>query len=418
MPGVNCAYTANFAERKTPNKTAQSTSQNENLRLYQTTKGLRSVPYIVVSKTNMTETCALHLSYVVSLHATSELLLQRVPPARAGAQAQQLMSYDTETKCDGIIYYPNANLGSTGTKTLQLAEIMRKGVLDDMNVCSGVTSQVSTPASKSGSLRRTSDRFSSPIVACSRRRSGTVGTGHDHEDSEKSVAYELERLRHRIQGNILRDVGASSNDLWRMSLKMLCASRALCPRTMDELQTAMNGTAHSEPNVEEAPEVTIASTDSSLFATPIATPVPKTRPLAHRNPNQPLTLRLGQEWRNGKLVLTPIAPSPRSPVFPTVPTSPTPPPPSPPPPESPMIAKVPYRTKLPCGFPTDTWRRILAYAIDAHRTMSIEQQVAMISWATDRRTLFQEIESLGKPRSAQIWKVLEATGCLAYGMKL
>ena len=35
----------------------------------------------------------------------------------------------------------------------------------------------------------------------------------------------------------------------------------------------------------------------------------------------------------------------------------------------------------------------------------------------DRRTLSQEKESLGKLKSAQIWKVLDATGCLAYEMK-
>lgn len=46
--------------------------------------------------------------------------------------------------------------------------------------------------------------------------------------------------------------------------------------------------------------------------------------------------------------------------------------------------------------------------------MGRTQQSNVLRWAVDRRTLARELESLGKPESAQIWKVLDGMGCLAY----
>ena len=43
------------------------------------TRGLRSVPYIVLSDTSMTEICALHLSYVIASHNMPDFLLGHLP---------------------------------------------------------------------------------------------------------------------------------------------------------------------------------------------------------------------------------------------------------------------------------------------------------------------------------------------------
>lgn len=367
----------------------------------------------------MTETCALHLSYVIPFHSTPEQLLQRVPPAKAGAQLQQLINYNTETRCQGIIYHPNIELGTTGTKVLRLAEMVRRGLLDEMDEASSEASPL--PAARVSSAKRTSESWSSPLNSGSRRRSGTTVPAPDHEGSEmRTITSELERARHRIQGNALRDAGPSSNKLWQTSLELLCVARALCPCAEEEeppAATSREDAHRRHPGSED----TIASTYPSLTSTSTPAIVPKPTPLAYRNPNQPLTLRLGQEWRDGKLVLTPILPSPKTPVAPAAAVAPPTPPPSSPTaptaPTAPDEPKVPYRTHLPYGLPSDLWRRILALAIDANGIMSAAQQEAMVSWALNRASLAQEIESLGKPRSAQIWKVLHTTGCLAYEIR-
>ena len=43
-----------------------------------------------------------------------------------------------------------------------------------------------------------------------------------------------------------------------------------------------------------------------------------------------------------------------------------------------------------------------------------KQRRAIVKWAMDRGTLGREMDTLGKAGSAQIWKVLEGMGCLAY----
>lgn len=403
----------NYAERRTPVKASLAGLQGENPRHYQASQGLRSVPYIVLPETGMTENCALHLSYVIALHCTPQQLLQRVPPAKAGAQMQQLLNYDMDTDCQGIVYYPNADLGSTGTKVLRLAEMVRRGLLDEMDEASSEASPLQVR--KVSAAKRSSDSWSSPIASGARRRSGAIGPEHDHEGSEmRTVTGELERVRHRIQGNALRNAGPSGNKLWRKSLQMLCVGRALCPCVEDDGPSAPNDKTDALPLVKSGPEGSVAATDPSLASIAAFVPVSKPAPLAYRNPNQPLTLRLGQEWRNGALVLTPILPSPRTPVAQATLAPPTPPPPSSTAPEE---TRVPYRTDFLFGLPMDVWRRIVADVVDADGVMSEEQQGAMVDWSMHKRTLAQEIESLGKPKSAQIWKVLDATGCLAYEMR-
>lgn len=60
----------------------------------------------------------------------------------------------------------------------------------------------------------------------------------------------------------------------------------------------------------------------------------------------------------------------------------------------------------------------MAIAAGAEDIMSEAQQRLVLRWAMDRGTLGRERETLGLKESAQIWKVLEGMGCLAYEMKL
>ncbi len=118
-----------YAGSKSPERAGLPPSQPGSPLVYATTQGLRSVPYIVLSDSGMTETGGLHLSYILECHHVPERLLTRVPQAKAGAPAQQLLSYD-ESQCRGIIYLPNPLLGSAGHKVLELAEVMRDSYLN------------------------------------------------------------------------------------------------------------------------------------------------------------------------------------------------------------------------------------------------------------------------------------------------
>ena len=75
-----------------------------------------------------------------------------------------------------------------------------------------------------------------------------------------------------------------------------------------------------------------------------------------------------------------------------------------------------YRSSLPCRLPEDISRRVIGLVAGADGIMSVGQQRSMLRYAIDRDTLRKENESLGLIRANQIWKVLEATGCLSYEM--
>lgn len=371
--------------------------------IYTSTSGLRSVPYLIFSATSMTETCALHLSYVLAHHSLPEKLLPHVPAAKAGLPAQQLFAYDQTSGCRGVIYNLNPGLGPAGTKVLDLAELVREGrsIEEDDEADSGL-SEAGSPQLKSGANIRKFSDVRTNLTATSRRRSSSVVVGTDQGgySSRISANIELDRARSRIQGNTLQDAGVGSNDLWRAALKMLALGRRIRPVIKEPPPTRINR-VHDAKLTNFTPQ---KSRPPSL----------QMSPLASRNLNQPMNFT---QWRLENSKLIPVtAPEPVVVVV----KKPSPAPIGGSSISSPGSAKAqdlpPYRTQLPCGFSEDVWRRIIAFSTGAHAIMSEGQQRSMLGWAMDRGTLIKEKESWGLKESAQIWKVLEATGCLAYAV--
>lgn len=404
-------------EIKSPEKTAQAAALAERQAVYALTRGLRSVPYIILSDTAMTETCALYLSYVVACHNMPDQLLTCVPAAKAGPPAQQLSAYDSEPHCHGIVYLPNSKMGNAGLKVLELSEMLRIGLLDDFTHqelpdTPGTLLQVSSTA------RRASEARSIPTVgaAPNRRRSVLVAVSGYHEGQEtaSNTKSDLDRARSRIQGNTLRDAGPKCNDLWRVALKMLSLSRSTC--LLPRQKRPYTSTGHPEevsPSAMPAGQILsrckISREQLDFPALPTLSPKPLrpsrtiTAPLSTGNPNHSFTPRF-HHYQNGTLTfLTPIPTPP-----PSTATCPPTPPPFPPQDED------TYRSSLPAGFSPGIWRRIIASAVGADQIMSEAQQRSVLRWGMDRGTLNRERESLGLAEHAQIWRVLEGTGCLAH----
>lgn len=380
---------------KSPEKAGLHSFQPESPLMYATTRGLRSVPYIVLSNSEMTEAGALHLSYVLEIHHLPERLLTRVPHAKAGAPTQQLLSYD-ESQCRGIIYLPNPLLGSAGSKVLELAEKMRDGYLD--YTAEDLPEQSSTISMSTNLSRRTYGAQSGLGTGSSdRRHRNTASTGlSDQGVRDNLMKGELDRARTRIQGNTLQHAGSQSNDLWRAAFKMLSLGREIRPQTRNEPPTRPLAPKTKAPIVRtlKIPGIT---------PKPLKTSTPLT---LQRDPNQPISPWMTQfPKKSGSLPSTTIeiTPTPLTSKAPVV--------------SIPLPTKTAtYRTQLPCGLPEYVWRRIIGLAAGAESVMSASQQRSVLQWAMDRATLRQESESLGLRASAQRWKILEATGCLAYEM--
>ena len=64
--------------------------------------------------------------------------------------------------------------------------------------------------------------------------------------------------------------------------------------------------------------------------------------------------------------------------------------------------------------PERAWALVLAQITDPDGVLSSEHVRSAVAYARDRRSLKQEMEWLGKADGVQVWRVLEAMGCLAY----
>jgi len=409
------------------------------LPIHITTQGLRSVPYLILIDTAMTETCALHLSYVISSHYTPEKLLARVPGAKAGAPAQQLATYDNESGCQGIIYQPNPSLSKAGLKVLELAEAVREDESEEATDDDPLTLPTLPKTGKHA--RRASEAQATALtVTTGRRRRARTSGGPD--DTTKLA---LQRARTRAQVNTLEEAGPHSNELWHKSLKLLCFGRQIQPQGDHNPFLAEPA---SEPPPPPKPIVKTLDvpggkkrakkltpyppmTTFQLDTTPAVAPFYSWEFPNMAGPAQPLPQHHSLQPPPGlsvpEISYSEAQPETHEPSFwSKVPPeiniiNPTPAPSvasddhsdHAPPPHAPQYTPN-YRTDLPCGFSEKVWTSIMGYALDAKDVMSARQQEQMMSWAMDRQTLWRERENLGQTVAGQIWRVLDGAGCLAY----
>ena len=406
-------------ESTSPEKTSLPGLPVGPLLIHTTTLGLRSVPYFVLRDTTMTDICALHLSYIIAHHHKPSQLLTRVPPAKAGPHAQQLIEYDTQSQCQGIIYLPNAALGSSGLKVLELADTIRDMPLD--GTAEEDAEGLHTLRRSSTIPRRASNFHTAPLVSSSKRRQSLMSTENILQ-AEKAVSahnvINLERARSRIQGDALQEAGPHSNDLWRVALRVLCLGRDIQVQEKKE-----------PPPVPKAKAPVIKTLSVPGPRLKPLTPKPSMPLASERDANKPVVPwgKFTQKSSSIPQTLTIAPTTPQQvtfggrartpPVDPknirTQPSAHT----TTPSRAVSLSAKYKiYQTRLPCGFSEDVWRQIIGHAAGADGIMSEDQQRSMLSWAMNRKTLSKESEILGLTLASQIWRVLESTGCLTYAM--
>ena len=410
------------AESRSPEKTSSPGLLVGALLIHTTTRGLRSVPYFVLRDTAMTDICALHLSYIVAHHHKPDQLLTRVPPAKSGFHAQQLIECDTQSQCKGIIYLPNATLGNTGLKVLELADTIRNRPLD---ATAEEDAEGLPPPGKSSTTPRRASNFhcSAPLVSSGKQRPSLI-SAKDTPHAEKAVSAHdvtnLGRARYRIQGDALQEAGPLSNDLWRAALRVLCLGRDIQVQEKKE-----------PPPVPKAKAPVIKTLNVPGLRLKPLTPKPQMPLASERDANRPVMPWGNFSQKSNTIPLTLNTTHPTSShqmafsgreKLPPADNGDIRPPslarlPNPGIAASSSAKKKIYRSRLPCGFPEDVWRRIIGLAAGADGIMSENQQRSMLSWAMDRKTLSKESEILGLTLASQIWRVLEGTGCLTYDME-
>ena len=377
-------------------RTVRTQSQS-NLHGFLVTKGLRSVPYIAFCDTSMNDVCALHLSYVLASHHLPTRLLSLVPPAKAGPSAQKIDAYNMRSKCQGIIYLPNDRLTAAGTKVLEFSELARANLIEDGSY-NDTMAEAETIPKVDSTPRRASETPSNIHPSTSGHRRRTASMGVAELDTYRYGSTDLDRARSRIQGDTLRDVGPSSNDLWRASLKFLSLARILLVQGVSN--SAVSQQSALEAEIRQLPSrhghLIRATTNKSSGMIP----------LAPKNPNQALNVKLPSRSKESFLppqlqMTSVVSPSLRNARIISSLRDPN------------QSYRGPYIGQLHQA----QWARIIALAADAVGIVGQTQQKAILAQAIDMGSLGKEREHLGKSGSAQIWKALEGMGCLAYEMR-
>lgn len=169
------------------------------MKRYTCKRGLRSVPYIIVTDISMTTGAAVHLASMVLVHKYSETLLDYLP----GGKTPLLPS--THGQCSGLIYLPNDGMGDLGQKLLQSAETLRR--------FAAATDPDEDQMYREDKLREFEG--TNPMDLMEQRR------------QHAKLITEYSRISKRVRLEALRKEGVEASDIWNAAFKMITYSRTL-----------------------------------------------------------------------------------------------------------------------------------------------------------------------------------------------
>lgn len=356
---------------------------------YASTRGLRSIAYLIISDISMTNASAIHLSSILSIHRPPEQLLGYLPGGKA------LILPDMASHCKGIIWLPNKDLSPLGHRLLDMAEMFRD-IVSDVDSDEEFVEEYNTPSKITG--------YYESFV--------TDSPSHDDDikrqrQRRKKMDIEYSRLAKRVRIEVLQAEGVHSADIWSVTLKMMVVCRALLlddkDRHTNSVEKAqperLSGCSEAESVLEtreQAPSVTAADIvrghyhahDDFAVEFPA---LPTVKTATFETPTKP---------KNGRLSTPPsqnqVAHAETSHAC----TSPG----------APSAGKQAWRF----GLPVEIWRRIIADAVSAEAILDREQQFQVMRYASDWNALAYELTITGAAEHQQIWKFLDTVNCFTY----
>lgn len=360
------------------------------IKRFSCTRGLRSIPYLIISSVSMTNACAVHLASILSIHRSPEQLLAFLPGGKA------LTLPDIVGQCKGIVWLPNRDLGPLAQKLLEMTEMFRDWT-SDTESDDELAEEIRSPSKAAGNLLAVQSPLNKADITKQRQ-------------VRKKLDIEYVRLTKRVRIDILKVEGVHSADIWSTALKMMVTCRALLLEDKDRRGDTATEGEEIIPGHPEEPEEHIhpemytpgsippasrvgpfhPSTEDFAMHFPTiqaasATAMTPTRPQskAAENitpPSQTQATRSGK----GHARATPAASAPAK--------------------------KETWRF----GLPMELWRRIIADALGAEGILNREQQLQIMRYASDWNALANELTIKGAAEHQQIWKILDSINCFTY----
>lgn len=369
----------------------------EEQKFFASTRGLRSVPYLVFTNTGMGNVGAFHVWTMLMLHRSPKQLLEFLPVGKP------LAPFEGMNDVCGIICTPNEQQGPFGKRLLEVG-IKYRELIDSNRV-----------RSDSSESDFDDDHDDGNII---KRR-----------ETERVQQIEMERVKNRLVRDIIRTNGMHSVELWSVAYRMMVTARSLlldgqnrpkpvnhceeeCPSSVMEQKHIIPDDVANRMAVDEWPALNGHPAGHGLNAhtwtdedfPSLQAPVP--RIVAPKNHN-PATATTQQEKGRGNRTFS----QPVSAVLQenTVNAH-----------GSPVnvldiiTAKVAHFEPKRFGLPLELWRRIIADAVPRSELLSKDQQMEILRYAGDWASIKQELRIKGGTEFEQQWKILASTDCLAY----
>jgi Leucine Rich repeat len=379
------------------------------LRRFACTRGLRSVPYLILQNVAMTNGGIIHLAEMLKLHRTPEHLLSFLPYGKPPSLP------NSENALRGIHWLPNDRLGRLSVKLMKLTSQLQSSAESD--------SEDELPE-EFQNLALNEDLY-----------------GLERRQQRQKLNVELNRVIKLQRIDVLGSEGMMKSEIWHCALRMLATSRAILLDPKDRPPSAEEELQASSSKKSRSSE----SADSREKSIPASRPLPIPE-IVRNNTNQWSTppgvlissFRFDPESSTFDLMFPAMHSPPANPLLRNDPPpvaaamsaypSPTM--------QSPQLHNVTTteghsthsrakgagdatttrapRDKLRFGLPLYLWGRIIGEALSVKRILHWDQQIKILSYALSWDALAAEVSINGAPEHQQLWKILDSIDCFTY----
>ncbi|KAL3492379.1 hypothetical protein BJX62DRAFT_236199 [Aspergillus germanicus] len=398
-PRANRAKTLNKGKAAKQNGTSQAsaaTSKNitaSDLKKFACTRGLRAIPYLILSNIDLTMSSAIHLSHMLAIQRSSEQLLNFLPPSKASDIPEAAQS----DKC--IIWKPSKSIPTFATRLLEVTESVRE--------------------------------FKSKAESKSE-----VEASSDDEDTQRKMQSKMmldyTRLTKRVRLESLKVEGIHCSHIAIIALKMLVISRTLLledkDRPVQEPTEEETAPAEQEAEEEELEKEVQPEKETVIYPAPTFYPPANTffelAPQFSLGPFDRANAMFDEDFpalmKPTPRKLHPIKEETEQEVKECEESAESSPSASPSPNQPGRSGRGSSRSnrrrkqEWRFGLSFEIWRRIIADAVGADGILDIEQQTRVIQYASDWKAVAFGQTIKGFETHQQVWKFLETVGCFTY----
>jgi hypothetical protein len=346
----------------------ESVASLNQFRVLKRQRGLRAIPYIILSNCQLDDAGALHLSYALEQHHLPQYLMTKL---KDGSREAKRKEEDDANGPFGLVYCDNTSLSSYGARLLDYANTAR-----------------ATLAASQGAPTPNGS-WTDAMMISPPTRTRKMSMQSDNSDRRTSVpSSNMLSLRKRLQRTTIEQHGVQGVQLWHAAMKALYAARVVLPRASHNLSNGMGTAYASKLAILSSPpgEPIVAVTETSQSA--VTAEISSTAQPPERRADSPLH-GPGASSNTMKLSI------------------------------SIKIDKQFERdARNPKGFPTWIWQKIIWEFAGGADILNDEQVDDIIIYARDRSNIAEELQTMAKGESHQVWHVLEQLDCFTYELKM